>query len=155
MSNKKHGGCGTGEYSIWVNMHTRCGNPKTKAYKWYGARGIVVCPEWSDFGRFLSDMGARPSIKHSIDRYPNKDGNYEPGNCRWASSTEQHRNRRNNVLYEYAGKKATLPELCAITGVKITTAHMRLTKGATIERALQNDRYKPIDKTIRAVLARH
>lgn len=136
-------------YSIWMNMRNRCFNEKTPAYKWYGARGVTVCPQWNDFAAFLGDMGSPPSDSHSLDRWPNKDGNYEPGNCRWATMTEQQRNRRNNTIYEYEGKTATLGELCEITGVNRTTALMRLKKGATIDRALRNDKYKAINETLR------
>lgn len=72
------------EYLCWWNMLDRCLNPGCKTFKYYGARGITVCQRWRDFGRFLDDMGSRPSPKHSIDRKDN-DGNYEPSNCHWAT----------------------------------------------------------------------
>lgn len=86
------------EYKIWHSMKMRCTNDKVKAYKYYGGRGISVCERWMKFENFISDMGLRPTTKHSIDRYPNKDGNYEPGNCRWATSSEQSENR-NKIGY--------------------------------------------------------
>ena len=85
----------TPEYIAWRGMISRCYNPKTKRFEDWGGRGITVCDRWrSSFLAFLEDMGRRPSLDHSIDRYPNNDGNYELGNCRWATPKEQASNRR-------------------------------------------------------------
>jgi hypothetical protein len=89
-----HGMKGTPEWKTWMGMKQRCFNPTSHRYPDYGARGITVCDRWlHDFGAFYSDMGPRPTAKHSIDRI-NNDGNYEPGNCRWATTVEQRANRR-------------------------------------------------------------
>lgn len=88
------------EYRAWVNMITRCHNPNATRYKDWGGRGIGVCNEWREsYVAFLAYVGRRPSPRHSLDRYPNVNGNYEPGNVRWATRIEQARNkrRRNHV----------------------------------------------------------
>ncbi len=84
----------TREYRAWASMKQRCHNPRTPAYPNYGGRGIEVCQSWRDsFEAFLADVGLRPSPKHSLDRIDN-DGNYEPGNVRWANWDQQAANRR-------------------------------------------------------------
>jgi hypothetical protein len=84
------------EYRSWSGMIQRCRNPENPGWKNYGGRGIKVCERWRSFENFLADMGRKPSPLHSIDRFPNNDGNYEPGNCRWATRFEQRHNRRDS-----------------------------------------------------------
>jgi len=80
-------------YVSWARMKDRCTNPKTHAYEYYGGRGITVSQRWLEsFENFLADMGERPPDR-TLDRYPDPDGNYEPGNCRWATKLEQRHNR--------------------------------------------------------------
>jgi len=75
-------------------MIQRCENPKSPNYPRYGARGTTVCERWHDFRLFLEDMGECDDPNLNLDRFPNNAGNYEPGNCRWATRVEQARNRR-------------------------------------------------------------
>lgn len=112
LRSTKHGDCQRGkrapEFTVWASMIARCTNPKTKYFNRYGGRGITVCQKWRDsYESFLTDVGRRPSAKHSIDRI-NNNGNYEPGNVRWATSLEQNNNRRDNVIWEFSGKRQTI-----------------------------------------------
>lgn len=94
-----HGYYGTPTYRSWTSAKSRCSNPKDPAYARYGGRGITMCARWRDsFEAFLADMGLRPTAA-SLDRYPNNDGHYEPGNARWATPAEQNKNRRRGVAH--------------------------------------------------------
>ena len=88
----------TPTYDSWVHMRQRCSNPNYAKWHRYGGRGITVCARWDpkqggSFANFLADMGERPEGR-TLDRWPNPDGNYEPGNCRWATPKEQRANQR-------------------------------------------------------------
>lgn len=90
-------------YDNWKNMKARCNNPKNRAYRYYGGRGISVCSRWQhSFKNFVADMGTKPTPKHTIERI-NNNGNYEPSNCRWATMKEQSRNTRRTRLITYKG----------------------------------------------------
>lgn len=88
------GGKTSTEYNSWCNMLQRCTNRKRPRWRDWGGRGIKVCDRWRKFKNFLEDMGRKPGPNYSIDRFPDNNGNYEPGNCRWATWQEQVANQR-------------------------------------------------------------
>jgi hypothetical protein len=94
-ANKVHGLSRSLEYHSWSSMNARCYNAKSNRYSTYGEVGVTVCFRWRDsFESFLADMGKRPTRTHSLDRFPDPHGNYEPNNCRWATIIQQRHNRR-------------------------------------------------------------
>lgn len=98
MTSRKHGGWKTTEYTIWSQMKQRCLNPRNNSYHKYGGRGIKICERWQDsFEAFLEDVGKRPSMAHTLDRFPDNDGNYESGNVRWATIDQQANNKRPDI----------------------------------------------------------
>lgn len=135
---KKHGMAKSKVYHTWCAIRDRCSNNKNKAYRRYGGRGISVCKKWDEsFDAFLEDMGMPPTCKHTIDRYPDQNGNYEPGNCRWATMQEQQNNRSNNRIIEHAGESKTLAEWCRQSGIKYQLVEWRLRHGWEFKKALE------------------
>ena len=129
-----HNASNTPEYRTWAGMKNRCLNPNNPRYKSYGGRGISVCSEWIEsFSAFLSHVGLKPSPLHSIDRI-NNDGNYEPGNVRWATAKEQARNTRvygkgTGLKYEPTGKPSGRPiktYTCNTCGKVVSTNRVRV-----------------------------
>lgn len=116
LAGKKHGLSRTPEHKAWTSLRERCSNPSLKSYHRYGGRGISVCARWDEFQNFLEDMGPRPSPYHSIDRI-DVNGNYEPGNCRWATSSTQGNNRENNRHIEVNGVTMTHVDAASLLGV--------------------------------------
>ena len=115
----RHGLSHLPEYKIWKAIKTRVFNPNYAAHKHYGGRGIAMHPKWAaSFPAFMEAVGPRPSPKHSIDRYPDNNGNYEPGNVRWATPTEQALNQRSNRLVEFGGQILPISEVARQTGHK-------------------------------------
>lgn len=131
------------EYKSWQSMRQRCTNPKAAGYRRYGGRGITVCEAWmASFTAFLADMGPRPSIQHTLDRLDN-DGNYEPGNCRWATTHEQAQNRCNTMAITMDGETLTLAEWCRKKGLKESTVRTRMVRGWTVREAFSAPRLTP------------
>jgi hypothetical protein len=124
------------EYTAWAQMKQRCYNPLERNFSRYGGRGISVCERWRDnFECFLADMESRPSSKHSIDRI-DVNGNYEPGNCRWATHRVQMANRRCTRRVMFNGTLTPLTELAKEYGVNISMLSRRIERGWSVERAL-------------------
>ena len=132
--NARHGMTRTTVHNVWCGMRDRCFKPEGKDYQNYGGRGITVCERWLTFENFLEDMGIPPK-GHSIDRIDN-DGNYEPGNCRWAPIVVQARNRRTNVLITAFGKTKTVAEWSEVCGLERKTLEYRIRVGWDAERAI-------------------
>lgn len=108
-ANTTHARSKTALYKVWGGMIRRCEDAHHKSFKGYGARGISVCSRWHSFEAFRNDMGERPSPRHTIERV-NNDGNYEPGNCRWATLQEQARNRRSARILTIFGESKSVIE---------------------------------------------
>lgn len=123
------------EYTTWHSMKQRCLNPMNDRYSYYGGRGIKVCDRWNEFRNFLTDMGLRPSPDHSLDRYPDNDGDYCPGNCRWATDQEQARNTSRNRMIEFRGEILCIEDWRRRLGMSHATIHHRLNNWS-VERAL-------------------
>jgi len=128
------GGKITKTFNAWNNMLSRCTNPRRPDYKHYGGRGIVVCERWRDFRNFLIDMGECPR-GCSLDRHPDKNGNYEPGNCRWATQSQQMRNTRRNRHVTIRGETKCLAEWAEIYSFPYMIAYNRLELGWEPDRA--------------------
>lgn len=122
-------------YSIWATMLSRCRDQNCSTYYKYGARGIAVCERWSKFENFLADMGEPPTAKHTLDRKDNL-GNYEPGNCRWATAIEQQNNTRRNRVLTLLGQSDTVANWCRRLGLKPGTVSYRVHHGWSDEKAL-------------------
>ena len=133
--NTKHNKTYSKTYVIWCNMKARCFNPNSGGYRWYGARGITVCGQWKNsFQCFLEDMGECPE-NLTLERIDcNK--NYCKENCRWMPAVIQQRNKRNNLMLEYLGRKLCLVEWAEIVGINQQTLHTRLRLGWDVKKTL-------------------
>jgi len=122
---------------VWAHMKQRCYYKRDIGYHKYGGRGIGVCAVWRrSFTTFFRDMGPRPSARHTLERI-NNDKGYGPKNCRWATPSEQARNRRSSVYVTVKGERMLLIVACERFGVDYYKAHLRLRRGWSHERALE------------------
>lgn len=129
----------TREYRAWMGMKIRC-LYRGDHYERYAARGITVCDRWFEsFKNFLDDMGLCPPGK-TLDRFPNNDGNYEPGNCRWATGEEQVANKSNSLLLTYQGVTRTLGGWARHLGLSRSTLHRRYKMGKSPNQILASSR---------------
>ena len=122
-------------YITWRAMLRRCENKNHVDYHFYGGQGVKVCDAWHSFPAFMVDVGERPEGS-SLDRYPNGSGNYEPGNVRWATPTEQARNTKSNRLLTLNGITKCTAEWCDELGLNQNTVRGRLFSGWSDKRAL-------------------
>lgn len=127
------GGRESPEHYVWRTMLARCTNPKAKNYGQYGGRGITVCTQWLSFEGFIKDMGLRPTAAHSLDRIDN-DAGYTPDNCRWATRSEQQKNKRNTRRYTNGVFVGTPAECAEYLGISRAVASYRLRAWGSFEK---------------------
>lgn len=139
-ANTTHGMTKTRAFKTWLSMLGRC-SPRSKVWERYAGRSVVVCERWKTFENFLADMGEPPDGL-TLDRIDN-DGNYEPGNCRWATYAEQARNRRTNRLLTHNGETMCVTDWARRIGISRTALHRRIdVLGWPVGRALTEGRMR-------------
>jgi hypothetical protein len=131
-------------------MRDRCSNPKNKRWDRYGGRGISVCERWLVFENFFADMGAKPSAKHSIERLDNN-GNYEPGNCKWATPVEQANNVCTNHVVFFQGRAMSLADAHRVGSplVNLNNFYNRINRGWKFEDAMNTPLLSQADREAR------
>lgn len=132
----------TREFRIWAAAKQRCFNPKNTNYHNYGGRGIIMYEGWHhDFKAFLDYIGPCPSSQHSLDRYPNNNGNYEPGNVRWVTHVQQHTNKRVTRFITYNGETLCIAHWSRKTGIAVMTIHHRFKHGWPVDKIFTQERW--------------
>lgn len=139
--NKRHGLRKHPLYATWCNMKARCDNRNNPQYKDYGGRGISYHPSWAQFPNFLRDVGEKPFPEATLDRIDNN-GNYSPGNVRWADKTTQRRNSRQIREVSIGEETRLLTDWCAQFGISIASVHSRMKRGMSVEEALSMPKAK-------------
>lgn len=149
QSQAVHGMTHTPEFHAWTAMKSRCSNPNDPGWVNYGGRGISVDSVWiNSFESFYKHIGPRPSPCHSVDRYPDNNGNYKPGNVRWATMKQQKRNTRANYLITHNGETLCSQEWSERIGIPADTLRYRIKIGWSMEKVLTEPllrmvQYKP------------
>ena len=134
---RTHGLSKTPEYQCWANAIQRCTNKNSNDYRYWGGRGVKFCDRWrNSYDLFIADMGPLPEGCNSLDRYPDRDGNYEPGNCRWSEPFQQCQNMRSNVNFTHDGKTMCMSAWARELGIKRATIDGRMRRGKTFEEAI-------------------
>lgn len=159
-SQKTHGMTRSREFRCWQQMIQRCTNTNYKNYHYYGGRGISVCQEWLvSFQAFHEHIGLAPTRKHTVDRYPDQNGNYEPGNVRWATQKEQSRNMRRNRLITIGERTQCVTDWASEVGLNRATLMNRLESGwdesAAVFTPVRPDSTKRHAATASAAVAKH
>lgn len=135
-NNLRHGMTQSREHHAWSGAIQRCENPKHNRYRYYGGRGISMCPAWRhSFERFLADMGPCPP-NHSLERI-DRDGDYAPHNCKWTTAVEQANNKSNSRFITVHGKRMTMAETARAYGIKYNVLQRRLGLGWEPEDAVR------------------
>ena len=141
-----HGQSSTRFYAVWGSMIARCHNQKNRGYKYYGAKGVRVCPRWHTFVNFYNDMFTSYELGLQLDRI-NTHKSYSKNNCRWVSTKVLARNRRDNVWITYNGSTKILRDWSKELGIHYETLRARLKKGYSTEIVLTKGRINKYDIT--------
>jgi hypothetical protein len=124
------------EHAVWRSMLARCDNSNNASYHYYGGRGIKVCKRWKEYQNFIEDMGERPSKEYSLERI-NTNADYKPSNCRWATRSEQQKNKTTTKFYTNEIFTGTLVECAKYLNITKHTAFERWKNWSTFEKGIK------------------